>query len=80
MHDDVGYPPLMDDAQIERELKESQAAMDAVVAARQRRQAAVAAARDAQWSKYKIAQVLGVAGSTVDSILASVERDQARSR
>jgi hypothetical protein len=69
----------MDDAEIERELTEAQDAMRAADAARLRRQAAVMAAREAKWSKYRIAKVLGVGGPTVDSIIAAAEREDSRS-
>jgi DNA-binding NarL/FixJ family response regulator len=62
------------DAQLERELTEAQAAIASAREARLRRQEAVTRARAAGWSKYRIAQVLGVRGPTVDSILKSAER------
>jgi hypothetical protein len=65
----------MDDSEIERALTQAQAAMKAADHARARRQGAVVAARDAGWSKYRIAKVLGVGGPTVDSIIAAAERE-----
>ena len=69
----------MDDTQIERALTEAQAAMKAADEARAQRQGAVVAAREAGWSKYRIAKVLGVGGPTVDSIIAAAEREQSQS-
>jgi DNA-directed RNA polymerase specialized sigma24 family protein len=66
----------MDDADIERELTEAQADVVKARAAPARRRKAVAAARDAGWSKYRIAATLGVKGPTVDSIIASAGREQ----
>jgi DNA-directed RNA polymerase specialized sigma24 family protein len=66
----------MDDAQIERELTEAQADVIKAREAPDRRRKAVMLARDAGWSKYKIAATLGVKGPTVDSIIASAEREQ----
>lgn len=54
---------------IETELREAQAAVEAIRAARVRRQKAVQAAISAGWTKYRIAQTLGVSAPTVDSIL-----------
>ena len=65
----------MDDSQIERELTEAQTAVNTARQARTRRQTAVMQARTAGWSKYRIAAVLGVKGPTVDSIIASAERE-----
>jgi DNA-directed RNA polymerase specialized sigma24 family protein len=65
----------MDEAAIETELVAAQAAVDSAKQARIRRQEAVVAARDAGWSKYRIAQVLGVKGPTVDSILKAAESE-----
>ena len=59
----------MDDSQIERELTEAQEEVRRIPAIRARRQAAVMAARDAGWSKYRIAAVLDVKGPSVDSII-----------
>ena len=41
-----------------------------------RRRKAVMLAREHGWSKYRIAATLGVKGPTVDSIIASAEREQ----
>ena len=66
------------DTEIERDLKDAQEAMESVArAARLRRQEAVMRARRAGWSKYKIANTLGVRGPTVDSIIKSAESDSA---
>ena len=66
----------MDDTAIERELTEAQADVVKAREAPARRRKAVMLARDAGWSKYRIAAVLGVKGPTVDSIIASAEREQ----
>ena len=67
---------VMDD--IERDLTESQEAFTAGIAQlRLARQQAVMRAIAAGKSKYRIAQVLDVKGSTVDSIIESAERKQA---
>ena len=66
----------MDDSEIERELTEAQADVVKAREAPARRRKAVMLARDAGWSKYRIAAVLGVKGPTVDSIIASAERKQ----
>lgn len=68
----------MDDSEIERKLTEAQARVVSAREARTERQEAVMAARAHGWSKYKIAAVLGVRGPTVDSIIASAERDDAQ--
>jgi hypothetical protein len=68
----------MDDAQIEHDLIEAQAAVDTARQARFQRQEAVMKARAAGWSKYKIAATLGVKGPTVDSIIATAEQGGAR--
>ena len=66
----------MDD--IERDLTESQQAFTVGTSQlRLRRQQAVMRALATGKSKYRIAQVLGVKGSTVDSIIESAERGQA---
>jgi len=65
----------MDDAAIERELTEAQADVVKAREATARRRRAVMAAREADWSKYRIAATLGVKGPTVDSIIASAERE-----
>lgn len=72
----LAYHERMDDSGIERELTEAQADVIAAKAAPQRRRSAVMAAREAGWSKYKIAAVLGVGAPTVDSIIASAERQK----
>lgn len=66
---------MNDDADIERELRDSQADVLAARAARLRRQAAVAAAQQAGWSKYRIAATLGVKAPTVDSIIKAASPD-----
>jgi len=66
----------MDDSQIERELTEAQANVVKAREAADRRRKAVMLARDAGWSKYKIAATLGVKGPTVDSIISAAEREQ----
>jgi DNA-directed RNA polymerase specialized sigma24 family protein len=65
----------MDDAAIERELTEAQADVIKAREATIRRRRAVMLARENGWSKYKIAATLGVKGPTVDSIIASAERE-----
>lgn len=65
----------MDDSEIERELTEAQGDVIKAREAPARRRRAVMAARAAGWSKYRIAAVLGVKGPTVDSIIASAERE-----
>ena len=65
----------MDESEIERELAEAQADVIKAREAPARRRKAVVLARDAGWSKYRIAAVLGVKGPTVDSIIASAERE-----
>ena len=65
----------MDD--IERNLHEAQEAFTSGTSQlRQRRQQAVMEALTAGKSKYRIAQVLDVKGSTVDSIISAAEREQ----
>ena len=64
----------MDDSEITRELTTAQADVVKAREAPARRRRAVMLARDAGWSKYRIAAVLGVKGPTVDSIIASAER------
>ena len=66
----------MDDSAIERELAEAQADVIKAREAPARRRRAVMLAREHGWSKYRIAAVLGVKGPTVDSIIASAEREQ----
>ena len=63
-----------DDA-IAAELRDSQAAVNTIGAIRHRRQAAVLAALDADWTKYRIAAELGVAAPTVDSVIKAARRD-----
>lgn len=72
------YTHRMDESAIERELVEAQADIVKARAAPVRRRKAVMAARDAGWSKYKIAATLGVKGPTVDSIIESAGREKAR--
>ena len=66
----------MDDSEIERELAEAQADVIKAREAPARRRKAVMLAREHGWSKYRIAATLGVKGPTVDSIIASAEREQ----
>jgi len=65
----------MDDSAIERELTEAQADVVKAREAPTRRRRAVMLAREHGWSKYRIAATLGVKGPTVDSIIASAERE-----
>jgi len=66
----------MDESEVERELTEAQEEFTRLTTrVRLRRQAAVMSARRAGWSKYRIAATLGVKGSTVDSIIASAEKE-----
>jgi DNA-directed RNA polymerase specialized sigma24 family protein len=69
----------MDDSEIERELAEAQADVVKAREAAARRRKAVMLAREHGWSKYRIAATLGVKGPTVDSIIASAERDDSPS-
>lgn len=62
---------------IEARLRAAQAAMTTADEILRERRAAVAAAREAGWSKYKIAATLGVKGPTVDSIVRAIEREAA---
>lgn len=71
---------VVDDTEIERELTEAQADVIKAREAPARRRKAVTLAREHGWSKYRIAAVLGVRGPTVDSIIASVEREQQQER
>lgn len=66
------------DEAIDRQLRDAQAAVREIPAIRNRRQQAVRAAREAGWSKYKIAEVLGVKAPTVDSIIEALERQEAQ--
>lgn len=66
----------MDDEEITRELTEAQADVTKARAAPARRRKAVMLAREHDWSKYRIAAVLGVKGPTVDSIIESAERER----
>jgi DNA-binding NarL/FixJ family response regulator len=59
---------------LERKLRDAQAAVVAAREATRLRQEAVAEARRAGWSKYRIAAVLGVERPTVDSIIKAIER------
>jgi DNA-directed RNA polymerase specialized sigma24 family protein len=68
----------MDNDEIERELVEAQADVEKAREAPARRRRAVMLAREHDWSKYKIAAVLGVKGPTVDSIIKSAERHEAK--
>jgi DNA-directed RNA polymerase specialized sigma24 family protein len=65
----------MNEAEIEHELTEAQADVLKAKEAPVRRRKAVMLAREAGWSKYKIAATLGVKGPTVDSIISSAERE-----
>jgi DNA-directed RNA polymerase specialized sigma24 family protein len=69
------YAFVMDDSEITRELTEAQADIVRARAAPVRRRKAVMLAREHDWSKYRIAAVLGVKGPTVDSIIESAERE-----
>jgi len=66
----------MDDEEITRELTEAQADVTKARPAPARRRKAVMLAREHDWSKYRIAAVLGVKGPTVDSIIESAERER----
>jgi hypothetical protein len=70
-------PTSADDEAIGRRLRDAQAGIALLEAARLRRQAAVMAAKNADWSKYKIAAVLGVERPTVDSIITAAKRAEA---
>ena len=48
--------------------------MHTIEAIRHRRQAAVMAALNAKWTKYRIAAELGVTAPTVDSIIETVRK------
>lgn len=62
---------------IERELVASQAEVTEIATqARLRRQRAVLAALDAGWSRYRIAQVMGIASGTLNAIIAAAERQE----
>lgn len=63
------------DEEIEAELIAAQAALDAALQARARRQEIVMKARAAGWSKYRIAAVLGVKAPTVDSIIKAAANE-----
>jgi hypothetical protein len=63
---------------IERRLRDAQAAVVAAREAPRLRQQAVKEARDAGWTKYKIAKTLGVNAPTVDSIIETIERREAQ--
>jgi hypothetical protein len=62
------------DDPIAAELRDSQAAVRTIDAIRRRRQAAVMAALDADWTKYRIAAELDVTAPTVDSIIETVRK------
>lgn len=64
---------------IERRLKEAQAAVVADQARNERRDA-VMAAKAAGLSKYRIAQVMGVKGPTVDSIISAAAAGNEREK
>lgn len=64
-----------DDTAIEQRLIEAQQRYEAARTARAERKAAVMAARAAGWPKYRIATALGVRPPTVDSIIASAEKE-----
>jgi hypothetical protein len=64
----------MEDSEIERRLREAQAAVLADVPRKQRREA-VMLARAAGWTKYRIAAVLDVKGPTVTSIIETAEKE-----
>jgi DNA-directed RNA polymerase specialized sigma24 family protein len=65
--------------ELEAQLRATQAAVqkatDSSQKARARRQKAVLEARAANWSKYRIAAVLGVKAPTVDSIIKAAEKE-----
>lgn len=61
----------MDDESIGTALSEAQSDVESATRARVRRQDAVMAARDAGWSKARIARQLGVKAPTVDAIVLS---------
>jgi DNA-directed RNA polymerase specialized sigma24 family protein len=67
----------MNDTDITRELTEAQADVIKAREAPARRRRAVVLAREHGWSKYRIANTLGVKGSTVDSIIEAAGRDTA---
>jgi hypothetical protein len=64
----------MEDSEIEQRLKDAQAAVTADEARRNRREM-VKVAREHNWTKYRIAAVLGVKGPTVDAIFSSLDRE-----
>ena len=75
----VVYSVLMNDSDpIERQLRDAQKGIDALRDAVGVRQQAVKKARAAGWSKYRIAKVLGVNAPTVDSIVKTLERQEAQ--
>lgn len=60
---------------IEQELLDAQAEFEAYSNARTRRQNAVIQALEAGRTKYRIGQVLGVAATTVNSIIKTAQKD-----
>lgn len=64
----------MDDTDIERELRDAQAATKAIEGIRLRRQEAVVKALDNGWKSYRIAKVLGVTVPTVDAIIRAAKK------
>ena len=69
----------MEDSEIERDLTEAQADVTRAREANVRRRRAVMAALAADWTKYKIASVLGVGGPTVDAIIKAAGHEAGRS-
>ena len=63
---------------IGQELDDAQAGIEAQREATVRRQQAVRKALAAGWTKYKIAKRLGVNAPTVDSIVKTLERQEAQ--
>ena len=66
----------MDNDEIERELVAAQVDVEKAREAPARRRRAVMLAREHDWSKYKIAAVLGVKSPTVDSIIKAANREK----
>lgn len=65
----------MSEEEIRRRLIEAQDAFrDGTRKLRLERMQAVMEAREAGWTKYKIAAAMGIKGPTVDSIIATAER------
>jgi DNA-directed RNA polymerase specialized sigma24 family protein len=65
-----------EDDEIERRLRAAQVKVRAIDGARVERQEAVMAAVAADWSKYRIAQVLKVSAATVTSIIDTAEKHE----